>query len=254
MKTVLSAMLILALAGCGVELLTTTAIQSELQAEQATAIKRQVGAAADTTAQINIQRAIDTFQAENGKYPGSLDELVPGYLPSLPTQPDGTPYAYDSASGKLVDGPRRNVILGPTAGDRQKMKQITQAVNSYGMATGYYPPSLDAMVPQYISAIPKTDSGEDFIFRPEDGALLHPAQQNQPAAPITAQQRRLNAPAVGGAGPMGEAMTGIGMQQQLDSMSNAGSSSAAGCARGRADRAVQQQQQQQEQALKQLGY
>ena len=253
MKTILPAMLILALTGCGVELLTTTAIQSELQAEQATAIKRQVGAAADTTAQINIQRAIDTFQAENGKYPGSLDELVPGYLPSLPTQPDGTPYAYDSASGKLVDGPRRNAILGPTAGDRAKMKQITQAVNSYGMATGYYPPSLDALVPQYISAIPKTDSGEDFIFYPENGALLHPAQQNQRAAPVPGQQRRLNAPAAG-AGPMGEVVTGIGMQQQLDSMSNAGTSSAAGYARGRAGRAVQQQQQQQEQALKQLGY
>jgi len=254
MKTILPAMLILALAGCGVELLTTTAIQGELQAEQATAIKRQVGAAADTTAQINIQRAIDTFQAENGKYPGSLDELVPGYLPSLPTQPDGSPYTYDSASGKLVNGPARNAILGPTAGDRAKMKQITQAVNSYGMATGYYPPSLDALVPQYISAIPKTDSGENFVFHPENGALLHPAQQNQLAAPAPGQSRRLNAPAVGGAGPMGEVMTGIGMQQQLDSMSNAGTSSAAGYARGRAGRAVQQRQQQQEQALKQLGY
>ena len=257
MKTILSAVLILALAGCGVELLTTTAIQGELQAEQMTAIKRQVTAVGDTSAQINIQRAIDTYQAENGKYPASLEELVPNYLPSLPTQPGGAPYAYDAASGKLVDGPARNAILVVTAGDRAKMKQITQAVKSYGMASGYYPPSLDALVPQYISAIPKTDSGEDFVFYPEDGRLVHPSQKDQPAAPVSGQQRRLNAPAVGGAGPMGEVMTGAGMQQQLNGMSNAGTSSAAGYARGRAGRAAQQhqqQQEQQEQALKQLGY
>ena len=40
--------------------------------------------------------------------------------------------------------------------------------------------------------------------------------------------------AVGGAGPMGEAMTGIGMSQQLDNMSNAGASSAGSRVRGAA--------------------
>jgi len=254
MRTLLAVVLVGLLGGCGVELLTTTAIQGELQAEQATAMKRQLEGASDTTAQINIQRAIATYQAEKGKYPASLDELVPGYLPSLPSRPDGTPYAYDPSTGKLIDGPRRNAILnGPTAGDRQKMKQLNQAINSYGQATGYYPPSLDALVPQYISAVPKTDSGENFIFHPENGALLHPAQpatpQNRPSAPA-----RRNAPAVGGAGLMGETMTGIGMQQQLGNMSNAGASSAGSYARGRAGRAVQQQQRQQERALKQLGY
>lgn len=234
--------------GCGLELLTTTAIQGELQSQQATAMKRQLDNAAETSGQVNVQRAVDTFHAEKGVYPGSLDELVPGYLPSVPVQPNGTPYVYDAVSGRVTGGRPRNAVLGgPTAGDRHKMQQITQAINSYGHATGYYPPSLDALVPHYLGAVPKTDSGENFVFNPQTGAVSHPAQQAQN------QAGHATTPA-GGPGMMGETMTGIGMQQQLGNMSTAGSSSAGGHARDRTGRAMQMQQQQQEEALRQLGH
>jgi len=249
------AMMVL-LGGCGVELLTTTAIQGELQAEQLKAIKGQVTRAGDQTAKINIQRAIDTFQAEKGRFPESLDELVPGYLPSLPTQPNGMSYNYDPATGKLIEGSGAPPAPapGPTAADRQKMNQILVAIDGYGRATGYYPPSLAALVPTYLPSVPKTDAGEDFLFDPVVGALRHPAEGrggSMAGRPAPAPQSR--PVGVGGAGPMGEVMTGIGIQNQLNSMSNSGSSAAGSYARQSIGNTTGQHNQQQEQAMDNLG-
>lgn len=103
MKNLLTLLLLVTFAGCGLELLGSAAIQSELQAEQLKAATGQVNRAADATAKINIQRAIDTYYAEVGQYPARLEDLVPNYLPSLPPGPNGTPYAYDPTQGKLID-------------------------------------------------------------------------------------------------------------------------------------------------------
>ncbi len=252
--------LMLALPGCGVELLTTTAIEGKLQADQMKAMKGQITRASDTTAKINLQRAIDTYAAEKGRYPATLAELAPGYLPSVPNRPDGTPYGYDAVAGKVLDGPAAPppVSAGPTPGDMQKMNQIREAVNSYGRAVGFYPPSLAALVPTYLASVPKTDSGQDFIFYPQNGALYHPAQlMQQPQAPVAAQppmpqQPRVNA-GMGGAGPMGEAMTGIGIQNQLNSNSNAGSNTAGSYGREKIGGIAGQHNQQQEQVMNNLG-
>lgn len=247
--------------GCGVELLTTTAIQSELQAKQAGALKRQVGNAAESTGKIRLQRAIDTYAAEKGHYPATLDELVPGHLPALPTHTGGAPYGYDPATGKVLDTPVSAPANQVTANDHQKMNQIRTAIDSYGMATGYYPPSLQALVPTYLAVVPKTDSGQDFIFYPQNGALLHPVQlarQTQPgyapARPAPPRQTVRSGGAGVGGGPMAEVMTGVGVQQQLNSMSNAGANSAGGYSRRKLGNITEQRNKQQEKALNNLGF
>ncbi|MBI2433948.1 MAG: hypothetical protein HYV26_13860 [Candidatus Hydrogenedentes bacterium] len=212
---------VLLLSGCGVELLTTTAIQGELQAEQLKAMRGQVQRAAGTSGRINLQRALDTYKAEKGANPPSLDALVPGWIPTLPTQEDGSPYGYDPVSGQLLTGPN----AAGAANDQQMIQQIQAAINRYGTAVGYYPPTLDALVPAYLPSPPRTSTGQPFVYNNQNGYVGLPG-----SAPLPAQAARPGVPV--GAGPMGEAMTGIAMQNQLNSMSNAGASAAGTRMRG----------------------
>ena len=225
MRIAFCLMLGVTLVGCGAELLTTTAIQGELQAQQLSAMQRQVKGAADTSGRIQIERAITAYHAEKGAYPPSLDALTPQYLPAVPRRPDGSPYGYDPATGRLLDGPAP--AGGPTPQDYQTMEQIRAAINQYGAATGYYPPTLDALAPTYLSAPPRTSADEQFIYNNQNGYVAHPRQ----AAPVAAPAEAPRAPAMGGAGPMGEVMTGIGMQQQLGGMRQSGASAAGSRAR-----------------------
>ncbi|MBI5092631.1 MAG: hypothetical protein HZB26_09350 [Candidatus Hydrogenedentes bacterium] len=256
MRSALVLLMIAALTGCGVELLTTTAIQGELQAEQLKAVKGQVGRATETTGKINLQRALDTYHAEKGAYPRSLQELAPDFIASVPTQADGTPYGYDPSSGRLLDTATAAAatMLGPT--DDQKMAQIREAIDKFGKTVRYYPGSLQALVPTYLPSLPKASNGMDFIYNPQNGTLTNPAQpMQQPAGqPPTVARRPAAAGGVGGGGgPMGEVMTGIGISNQLDSMSNAGSASAGSYARGKLQSSQEQHNQQQERALQDLG-
>ena len=194
----------LALVGCGVETLTATAVQSELQAQQAKAVTRQAEAMAGQTAKVNIRRAIDTYYAEKGAYPPSLQALVPGYLPALPKRPDGAPYGYDPNAGKLLDVP------GPTLEDYGTMGRIQEAINEYAADTGYYPPSLEALATDYLPAVPRTATGEPFLYYPNSGYVAHPGQV---ASGTTAS------PAHRG-GNVGAA-TGMQMRNELGNTNNA---------------------------------
>ncbi len=221
MRTALIIALAGILAGCGgVELLTATAIHSELQAQNLQAVRSQTAMVGESMGKTNLQKAIETYQAEKGQYPQTLDELAPGWIPAIPKHADGSPYGYDPVMGRISDHPAA-VPAGPTSNDTQKIAQIRAAIDRYGQAVGYYPPSLEALVPAYLAALPKTDSGQDFNFNPQDGALSSPsptasASPQQAVAPAPRPQPRT--PAVGGvgAGPMGEVMTGIGIQNELN--------------------------------------
>lgn len=245
MRIAMSAIICFCFAGCGVELLTTTAIVGELQKEQLEATRGAVQNAGDGMAKINIQRAIDTYRAEKGSNPPSLEALVPDWLPSLPNRPDGSAYAYDPATGKVLDGPASG---GVTSADRANMERIREAINAYGMRTGFYPPSIEALVPQYLAELPKTESGHAFLYDMRTGALAHPAAGTQSAAGTAPAPR----PGTG-LSPMGEAMTGLSMQQQLGTMSNAGASSAGSRAGQQIGNATAGHNQRQEEALQQLG-
>jgi len=246
--------LMVVLTGCGVETLTTTATVGKLEAENAKAIQGQVARMSNSSAKINAQRAIDTFAAEKERYPTSLEELVPTHLQSVPTHANGAPFGYNPTTGKLLDTPGATPS-GPTPGDLEKMKQIHTAINQYGQAVGYYPPSLTALTPTYLNVVPKTDSGENFLYYPQNGGLFHPAQMAQ-AATVPPPPSRISTttPRTTRSGPASEVMTGIGIQNQLNNNSNAGSSAASGNMRQNLGNTTQQHNQQQEKILNDLRF
>ncbi len=230
-----------ALAGCGVELLATTAIRGELDAQQAKSATKHIAYVKDKMGGMGVEQAIQAYRAEHGQNPPSLDALVPTYLPEMPRRPDGGAYAYDPVSGALHGG-------DSMAADRALMESIRQAINQYGTATGYYPPTLDDLYPQYLSQLPRTSAGELFIYNNQNGYLEHPRPQGavRPAAPRPAS-------GVSGSGPMGEMMTGIGIQQELGRMSTGGASAAQTRVRSGADGIADRQTSQQNQVMDQLG-
>ncbi len=237
------------LAGCSVETLTTAAVQGELQAEQAQAMKGQVARVSEQMGRTNLERAIQTYKAEKGTNPASLDELVPNFLPAMPKHADGSPYGYDAATGTVLDGP---VAAAPvTPQDMQTMQSIREAINRYGTAVGYYPGTLDALYPTYLGALPRTSAGEQFLYNNQNGTVTHP-RQGAAAVPAAGVAPRA-AGGAGGAGPMGEVMTGVGVQQQLDSNSNAGASAAQGYMNRSLQQSAGGQNDRQNQTMDQLG-
>lgn len=232
MKHLVLVLLVVPFSGCLLELLTTTAIQGELAAENASTATRALDHAKKATQSTSLQRAINTYHAEKGAYPPSLDALVPRYIDSVPTQPNGQPYPYDPATGQLrAPGGQLNAI---TSADRKNMQRIQEAINQYGRSTGYYPPSLQALEQYgYLKSVPKTSAGEDFIFYPSTGALRHPAEFRASTSPSgsTQPQQRSGGIPTGGSGAMAETMTGIGIQRELGNMNNSGVSNAGSAAR-----------------------
>lgn len=258
MRTMLTCLLALALSGCGLEILTTTAVQGQLAAQSANTASRALQYAKDSTQQNNAQRAIDLYKAEKGQNPPSLEALVPAYLDKIPTKPDGSPYGYDPSTGKLLENPVA-VAAAPVApagaNDWDSLAQINGAIQRYGKDNGVYPASLQMLVPRYLAALPRTSSGQDFVYDPRYGAayLPQPGAAPAPAYGATAAAPAQRGMGVAGAGPMAETMTGISISNQLDNMSNAGANAAGGRAGSSLDRSQAQHNQQQEQALQNLG-
>ncbi len=273
MRWAMTMFLTLLLTGCGLELLTTTAITSELQAKQASTAANALRYAKDSTQKQSVQSAVQAYYADKGSYPPSLDALVPGYLPETPKRADGRPFGYDPATGTVSEtGPAPAPAVAPPpqaapvpsgvpAMDQPVLTQLQQAVARYAQTTGRYPPSLQALVPTYLAMIPTTSGGQTYLYDPATGNVTHPAQPAGGPAPaplaLPPPQGATpgQAPArVGGAGgPMGEAMTGIAIQNQLNSNSNAGVTAAGSRARGGLDNAQTNHNQQQEEALREAG-
>ncbi|MBI2424384.1 MAG: hypothetical protein HYV27_16250 [Candidatus Hydrogenedentes bacterium] len=221
MRAILVVVLSMSLSGCLVELLTTTAIQGELQAKNATAATRVLGKVKEDQAQMQAKHAIDAYRAEKGVNPASLEELVPAYMAELPKKPDGSVYGYDPNTGQLLDQPYDPMM--PTPQDAQTIAAIRDAINAYGTAVGYYPNRLDDLAPNYLAAAPRTSGGEEFLYNNQNGDVSHPRAGQRPQMAGGGQR---TGGGVGAGGPMGEAMTGVAMQQQLNSNSQAGASSA----------------------------
>ena len=183
MKSMMTVLLLAPLSGCLMEVMTTTAIQGELAAQNATAATQALDHAKQT--------ANDLSARNNGLTPA---------------------------------------VSSITAADRTSKQKIQAAINRYGQAAGYYPPTLQTLVQfGYIDALPKTSGGQDFLFNAQTGLLQHPAELAAQHSPSAANAGR-GAPS-GGAGVMGETMTGIGVQNQLNGMNNSGVSNAGSAAR-----------------------
>lgn len=212
---ILSAALLLA--GCGVEVVTVAATQAELQKQAAQSATRQLQRAGESTGRTQAERAIQTWHAEKGFYPPSLEALVPDYLASVPVRGNGQPFGYDPATGRLLD----NAVAGPDPRDLQTIAEINRAINQYGTATGFYPPTLDVLAPYYLPQAPRTVDGREFVYNNQNGFVgLPPSQTGQSALPGAGTR------GPGGAGPLGEVMTGIGIQQELGNRPQAGTSAA----------------------------
>ncbi len=238
----LSVAFMVSLAGCGLELLGTAAIRGTTEAQQVKAMRRQVQNAAGSMGKINLQRAVDTYQAETGAYPATLDVLVPGYLPTLPRRADGASYGYDSTRGRVLDGPA-TTSAAPNR-DAETMAAIRTAINAYGHATGYYPPNLQALVPRYLPNLPSTASGQPFVYNPQNGFL---------GLPRAAGPQGRNTSRAPGLSPMGEMMTGTSVRRELNRMGSSGAHSAGSYARGSVNGVTTRHNDRQNQVMDELG-
>lgn len=228
-------------AGCGLELLGATAIQSGLQAENAKTLKGTLDYVQGTTDRLGFDQAVSAYRAEKGSNPPSVDAMIrEGYLASAPLQPDGSPYGYDPATGQLIEGamasaaPEAPAAAAITPEDREALQKLKAAVLDYWTSKKVYPSSLYALAPEFLDSIPATSSGQAFVYDPQTARVYHPAElAPQPGAMHTPQTGSgAQRPAAGYGGPMGEAMTGIGIQQELNGMGSAGAAAAGSRARG----------------------
>ncbi len=232
------------LTGCGLDVLTSTAITGELQRENVERLTETTDAVEQQTARWQVNQAIAAYRAEKGENPPSLEALIPEFLAEVPKGPDGEPLAYDPATGSVGEDTQAQ------ADDRQTMEEIYQAINRYGRQTGYYPPSLDALAPNYLSEPPRTTDGREFLYNPQTGAVAHPDAVRQQAPQHQRQQQRRP----DGVSPMVDGMTGLGAQQELQRQRHSGTSAAGSYGRGAIDRTQDQYNQRQQEALDQLGF
>lgn len=170
------------LSGCGLDVMTATAVHGELQAQSAKAALGQMEQTKRTMGNISFNQAVQAYRAEHGANPPSLEALVPNYLPAVPRMPDGTPCQYDPATGTLTEA---SAAMGPvTPADLEMIRNIKSAINQYGTATGFYPPTLDALHPDYLPQAPRTSSGEEFLYNNQNGDVRHPHQAAPGISPV----------------------------------------------------------------------
>lgn len=213
----------LLLAGCGVDLLMTTAIQGEMQAKQAVGAKRVLDQAKVFKGTTEMESAIRIYRGQYGENPPSLEYLVPGYLAAVPRQPDGSVYGYDPLTGRISNEPppANNALR-----DRQTIQTILAAIQQFGTATGFYPGTLDELYPRYLREAPRTLDGQQFVYNNQNGEVRLPySVPTQPGRRPAAPGNRRGGMG-GGSGAMGEMVTGMGVSQQLNSMGQSGVSSA----------------------------
>ena len=122
--------------------------------------------------------------------------------------------------------------------EAEALHALRMAIVRYFTKNRAYPPSLHALVPDFIPDIPRSMSGQPYYYDPRNGGVYRPLPQ--------AQRRR-------GVGPMGEALTGIGMQQELNRMNQSGTNAARGRARRGVGGVADDRSQHQNRAMDELG-
>jgi len=218
MKYAIVVTLALGLTGCGLEVLTTTAITGELQKQDAERAVDALDRTEQQTARWEAQQAIQAYRAEHGRNPASLEELVPEYLAEVPETPKGEPLAYDPATG----------AVGEAAAQRPQRARLEEAIHEYARDHRHYPPNLRALTPEYLADIPRTESGEPFAYNPQTGAVAHPRELQR---------------------PQGGQQHGAQPQYQGHGGGNVGA-----YGRGSVGRIEQEHNQRQQQALEELGF
>lgn len=162
------------LSGCLVEMLATTAVTADMAAQNAGELKGSMNQAQLDIDLVRLQEAVDLYTAEKGVAPTDLSVLVPSHIEAVPVRPDGKPFGYNPIEGEVYESGD-----GPAPADYFTMEKIQVAITSFGTATGYYPPTLDALYPAYYPQLPRTASGKPFTYNNQNGELSHPDEGKQ---------------------------------------------------------------------------
>ncbi len=219
----LSVVCLLILAGCGLsETVVVTGITATNAKNQVQALDNIKFKPNEQIAKNKVTEAIASYQANTGFLPTSLQALIDeGYLPALPQLPEGLEFHYNHVTGEVSTGPPR----------QQSEPQVPTGPG----VTGYM-----------------TRPGPGNYGRNQYGRQrsVAPTAPNYGARPAPRGRRGGGS----GMGPMGSAMTGIGIQNQLNSMSNAGSSSAGSYARHGINQRVNNYNDRETRTLNELGF
>ena len=121
----------------------------------------------------SVQIALGRFQSATGSYPRTLDGLVPQYVDKV-TNCQEQPYGYNP-----IEGSAYMSNAGPAPEDYFTMIDIEEAINVFGSTTGYYPSTLDALYPDYITFLPRTAAHAEFVYDNKDGKVAHPLEGAQ---------------------------------------------------------------------------
>lgn len=168
--------------GCLMEVVTVTAIQGELAAENAQASVRVLGQAKDFKARTELESALIAYKIDKEYYPTTLTDLVPIYIAAIPTLSNGLEFGYDPATGELTEqrlgAEQTSTRQAPafTQLDAQHLYNIRKAIYDYGQMNGLYPESLDALLPLYIQSLPRMASGQFYPYNNQTGTVSHPGE------------------------------------------------------------------------------
>lgn len=100
-----------------------------------------------------------------------------------------------------------DAIKGPDpAMDAVNLERIQEAVLDFGDAEGQSPTSLGDLVPKYLDAIPSTHDGRAYAYNSETGFVGMPERITSDAGE----------PSGSGLTPMGDAITGLSVHEELD--------------------------------------
>lgn len=169
MKIAMAVLMLALLPGCMAEMLVTTAVTADMAAQQADTTLGTMNQAKMDTDLVLLRDAVRHYEAENGAFPPDLSALVPVHIGAIPTRPDGEPFGYNPVTGEVLES-----AAGPAPADYLMMESLKQAINAYGTQTGYYPPTLDALYPTFVSVPPRTASGQAFLYNNQNGQITHP--------------------------------------------------------------------------------
>ncbi len=98
-------------------------------------------------------------------------------------------------------------LKGPDpALDTRNIQRIQEAVQSFTNDAGYYPSSLSALVPDYLDAVPTTNDGKAFTYDARTSLVAMPVKATTNAREPTGS----------GLSPVGDAFTGLSVQNELD--------------------------------------
>jgi len=248
-RTVLCSVLVV-VGGCGLsETVVTTGIVGANAKNQVEALQNVQMHANRDVAENNVRQAIALFQAEKGSLPRSLDQLVDErYLNAIPALPEGYEFDYNPFTGeigtrKAMHRPRITTPQLPAATPSQYTPNYTQPFGRQPQRFAYPRTSQFGQQPQ----------PQQFPSPSPYGQPTPSARRRAPTRPGQSASRRARGTGAAGIGPMGEVMTGIGIQNQLNSMSGSATSTAGSYGRYKVNRSTQQHQQRQERALRDLG-